>query len=105
MDIEQAFADLFQWCRNRNFAGYDPFDALNSRLFQSTPLRHSRSARLIWTQLCKRSPLNLRSLAGVPPQTNSKGLALFALAALADYRRLKTAETETQARELLDQLL
>ena len=105
MNLEQAFADLFQWCRTRKFAGYDPFDALNSRVFQSTPLRHSRSARLIWTQLSKRSPLNLRSLAGVPQQTNSKGLALFALAALANYRRLRTAEAKTEVRELLHQLL
>jgi hypothetical protein len=102
--LEQAFDDLFEWCRSRGFAGYDPFDALNSRLFQSTPLKHSRTARLIWTQVLKRAPLNLRPLAFVPPQKNSKGLALFALAALANYRRLKTAEAETDARELLDQL-
>ncbi len=102
--IEQAFADLLAWCRSRDFAGYDPFDALNSRLFQSTPFRHSRTARLIWTQVLKRAPLNLRPLVFVPPQKNSKGLALFALAALANYRRLKTAEAETDARELLDQL-
>ena len=103
--IEQAFADLFQWCRRRNFAGFDPFDALNSRIFQATPLRHSRAARLIWTQVGKRSPLNLRSLALIPPQKNSKGIALFALAALANYRRLKTAEAENEARELLETLL
>ena len=102
--IEQAFDDLFEWCRSHDFAGYDPFDALNSRLFQSTPCQRSRTARLIWTQVLKRSPLNLRSLALVPPQKNSKGLALLALAALANYRRLKTAEAETGARELLDQL-
>jgi hypothetical protein len=102
--IEQAFADLFQWSRRRNFAGYDPFDALNSRVFQSTPFQHSRTARLIWTQLCKRSPLNLRPLVLVPPQKNSKGVALFALAALANYRGRKTIEAETEARELLDDL-
>ena len=102
--IEQVFADLFQWCRERNFAGYDPFDALNSRAFQSTPFNRSRTARLIWTQAFKRFPLNLRPLALVPPQQNSKGLALFALAALANYRRVKTIEAETDARELLDEL-
>jgi len=102
--IENAFADLFQWCRRRDFAGYDPFDALNSQVFQSTPFQHSRTARLIWTQLCKRSPLNLRPLALVPPQRNSKGVAIFALAALANYRRLRTVEAETETRELLDDL-
>lgn len=102
--IEQAFADLLAWCRQRGFAGYDPFDALNSRVFQSTPFRHSRTARLIWTQALKRSPFNLRPLALVPPQKNSKGQALFALAGLANYRRLKTAEAESDARKLLDEL-
>jgi hypothetical protein len=102
--LEQAFEGLFQWCRRHDFAGFDPFDALNSRVFQSTPLRHSRTARLMWTQAFKRSPLNLRPLALVPPQKNSKGHALFALAALANYRRLKTSETETDARELLEEL-
>jgi len=101
---EQAFNDLLAWCRERDFAGYDPFDALNSRVFQLTPLNHSRTARLIWTQAFKRFPLNLRPLANVPAQKNSKGLALFALAGLANYRRVKTAEAETEARALLDEL-
>ena len=102
--IEQAFSELFQWCSRRDFAGYDPFDALNSRVFQLTPFTRSRIARLIWTQAFKRFPFNLRALALVPPQKNSKGLALFALAALSNYRRTKTAEAEKEARELLDQL-
>ena len=102
--IEQAIADLLAWCRERDFAGYDPFDALNSRVFQLTPFKNSRTARLLWTQTFKRSPLNLRSLARVPPQKNSKGLALFALAALASYRRLKTEQAENDARARLDDL-
>ena len=102
--IEQAFDDLLAWCRSREFAGFDPFDALNSRVFQSTPFRNSRTARLIWTHAFKRSPFNLRPLARVPPQKNAKGHALFALAALGNHRRLKTIETETEARELLDEL-
>ncbi len=102
--FEQAFNDLLAWCRARGFAGYDPFDALNSRVFQSTPLNRSRTARLIWTQTFKRSPLNLRSLALVPPQQNAKGHALFALAAIANYRQQKTVEAETDARELIDEL-
>lgn len=103
--IEQAFNDLFQWCRRREFAGYDPFDALNSRLFQSTPLKHSRTARLIQTQALKRTPLNFRPLVKVSPQQNSKGMALFALASLSNYRRSKTAAAENETRGLLDSLL
>jgi hypothetical protein len=103
--IEQAHDQLLLWCRRQNFAGFDPFDALNSRILQATPLKHSRTVRLISTQLIKRSPLNLRSLALVPLQKNSKGIALFALASLSRYRRLKTSEAETEARELLAELL
>lgn len=102
--LEQAFDDLFEWCRRRDFAGYDPFDALNSRFFQLTAFRHSQTARFIWTQLCKRSVLNLRSLLLVRPQKNAKGIALFALAALANYRHRKTIEAGTEARQLLDEL-
>jgi hypothetical protein len=103
--IEQAHDQLLLWCRRHNFAGSDPFDALNSRILQATPLRHSRTVRLISTQLIKRSPLNLRSLALVPSQKNSKGIALFVLARLSRYRRIKTSEAEAEARELLDELL
>jgi hypothetical protein len=102
---EKALIDLFTWCRARDFAGYDPFDGLNSRLFQATPLKHSRTARLLWTQLFKRSPYTLRSLARLAPERNAKGIALFALAALARYRTSNTKETEVEARELLDDLM
>jgi hypothetical protein len=104
-DIEAAFADLFAWSRKHDFAGYDPFDGLNSRLFQASPLRNSRLARLLWTQLCKRSPINFRPLALVRPERNAKGIALFALASLARYRTLGTKEAEVEARSLLDDLL
>ena len=103
--IHDAFTELFAWCRTHNFAGHDPFDALNSRLFQATPLKHSRGARLAWTQLVKRSPVNLRKIGLVPAGRNSKGIALFALAALANYRSSKTNEAEIEARQLLNDLL
>ena len=104
-DLTRAHQDLWQWCRAQGFAGYDPYDALNSRFFQATPLKHSRWARLAWTQFHKRSPINFRSLVGVPRERNAKGIALFALAALADYRRSQTKEAEIEARELLDDLM
>jgi hypothetical protein len=103
--FEQALSDLFEWCRARDFAGDDPFDALNSRVFQATPLAHFETPRLVWTQLVKRSPVNLRRLTLVPRQKNAKGTALFALATLANFRRLKTTEAESEARDLLDELV
>ena len=102
IDLTTAHRDLWNYCRAHNFAGHDPFDGLNSRVFQATPLRKSRAARLVWTQLFKRSPINFRNLARVPRERNAKGIALFALAALADYRRTQTKEAEEKARELID---
>lgn len=105
IDLATTHRDLWNYCRSHDFAGYDPYDGLNSELFQSTPLRNSRFARLAWTQFFKRSPVNLRNLAGVSRERNAKGIALFALAALADLRRTRTKEAEIEARELLDDLL
>jgi hypothetical protein len=102
--LEQAHDTLLEWCWVHEFAGYDPFDALNSRIFNATPLNRSRNARLIWTQLFKRSPFNLRQLALVPRGKNSKGLALFALAALANARRLGTIKSQLDARQRLAEL-
>jgi len=105
-DLTQtAYDELFAWCREHDFAGHDPFDALNSRLFQATPLSRSRNARLIWTQLVKRSPADVRTLARVPAERNAKGIALFALAQIANYRRLTTEQAARRVREFLSGLL
>jgi hypothetical protein len=103
--FRNTFQQLLIWCREHDFAGHDPFDALNSTLFQATPLRKSKNARFIWTQLVKRSPSDLRTVAGIPAQRNSKGIALFALAQLATHRRLKTSESAAQAQQILSELL
>src|SRR2546423_2684493 len=104
-EFEAVYDRVRAWCRARGYAGHDPFDALNSRLFQSTPLRRSRLARLVWTQLLKRSPVNLRALALVPAGRNPKGTALFALAALSRLRATRGAQDGREARALLDELL
>ena len=103
--FQAAYDQLLSWCQQRDFAGHDPFDALNSRLFQATPLAQSRNARLIWTQVVKRSPADPRALIRVPAQRNAKGIALFTLAQIANHRRLNTADSEAAVREFLAGLL
>ncbi|HEV2800021.1 MAG TPA: hypothetical protein VGW12_05980 [Pyrinomonadaceae bacterium] len=105
IELEEAYESLAAWCRARGWAGHDPFDGLNSRLFRATPLLKSRVARLVWTQGFKRAPLNLRALARVPAGRNAKGTALFALAALSRFRATGEGGNEREARELLDALL
>lgn len=104
-NFELIYDELYAWCESRGFAGSDPFDGLNSRIFQATPLKDHRLPRLALTQLVKRSPVNLRRLLKVPPGVNPKGVALFALAELSRYRATRFEEHASRARELLDRLL
>ncbi len=74
----ESFLRLKQYCENENFKGWDPYDGLNSTLFNVIPgLNKSALCRLIMIQLFKRSPFNLRRLALVPKDYNAKGIGLF----------------------------
>lgn len=76
--INFSFNILKSYCETQGFKGWDPYDGLNSRLFQSIPfVRNNRLARLAWIQFFKRSPVNFRVLTGVRNDYNSKGLGLF----------------------------
>ena len=88
-----------------DFAGYDPFDSLNSTLLQSTPLYRNEWVRLIWLQIGKRSPINFRPLLRVPKKRNPKGVGLFISGLLQDYRRTGATEYLHQAQELAAWLL
>src|ERR1700676_794551 len=81
-DVEAAARKLLAYCQENNWAGYDPYDALNSRLFKALPFLDSRLLRLALTQVLKRSPINVRSLVLVPKTQNPKAMALFLLALL-----------------------
>jgi hypothetical protein len=77
-DIYESFIKLENYCNRHQFKGYDPFDGLNSKLFQSIPfLKNNKLVRLAWIQLFKRCPLNLRDLMSVEKEYNPKALGLF----------------------------
>ena len=81
-DVDETTRKLLAYCRQNDWAGYDPYDALNSRLFNVLPLVNSRIPRLALTQILKRSPINVRHLALVPKTQNPKAVALFLRALL-----------------------
>ena len=68
---------LLDYCSNNDWAGYEPYDALNSPLFDKFPVLDRRFPRLLATQFLKRSPLNVRPLLRIPPTQNPKALGLF----------------------------
>jgi hypothetical protein len=72
------FQQLKTYCEVEQFKGWDPYDGLNSRIFQGLPLlRNNSFARLVWIQLFKKNPINLRRILCVDKGYNPKGLALF----------------------------
>lgn len=73
---------LLAYCQGNDWAGYDPYDALNSELFDKFKFLDSRIPRLLFTQALKRIPWNPRRLLGIPPTQNPKALGLFLAAHL-----------------------
>lgn len=76
--ILKAFTRLKVYCENNGFYGWDPYDGLNSRVFQLLPfVKHSRLCRLMEIQFFKRCLINFRRILSVPKGYNAKGIALF----------------------------
>ena len=76
--VLDSFKKLKSYCEKEQFKGWDPYDGLNSKVFQALPfLKKSALCRLIVIQGFKRCPFNLRRIAMVPKQHNAKGIGLF----------------------------
>ena len=73
-----SFNKLKSYCEKEQFKGWDPYDGLNSKIFQALPFfKNSALCRLIVIQGFKRCPFNLRPIAMVPKEHNAKGIGLF----------------------------
>jgi hypothetical protein len=82
-DISSALNRLNSWIEAERYAGWDPYDAMNSALLRK--LSPGRNLGMAWTQLVKRSPLNLRPILGVRKGLNPKGMGLFMSSAVRRY--------------------
>src|ERR1017187_6921358 len=58
-DIRSIVLKHLAYCRANEWAGIDPYDALNSKLLAKLPFLDSRLPRLAFTQALKRSPINI----------------------------------------------
>lgn len=100
-----SFKKLKDYCEKENFKGWDPYDGLNSKIFNAFGLNKIPFFRLAWIQLFKRNPINLRNLLLVPKEYNPKGLGLF----LTSYCNLYNIEKKEEYLEkivfLADKLL
>jgi hypothetical protein len=97
--VEDITLKLLAYCQREQWSGYDPYDALNSKVFSRLPILDGKWPRLVLTQLLRRSSINLRPLLQIPKTQNPKALALL-LAAVMKLRHLGLAEDKA----LLEQL-
>lgn len=104
-NIQASFNRLKAYCEQQGFKGYDPYDGLNSPLFQKIPiLPKIRFVRLVWIQFFKRSPLNLRKLVGIKPEFNPKALGLFLSAYAEMYKADPRPEYAEQMRTFIREI-
>jgi hypothetical protein len=77
-DEISIIAEKLLACRQRkDWAGRDPYDALNNGLFAKFRILDAKVVGVGLTQPPKRSPLDFRRSLLVPKTQNPKGLALF----------------------------
>jgi len=103
-NIKDTMLKLLAYCRANEWAGYDPYDALNSQVFKALPFLNFKFARLALTQGVKRCPINLRPLLLVPKTPNSKGIALF-LSSLIKLSNIGLVDRDKNIGMLADKLL
>ncbi len=101
---EDAVRKLVDYCQANNWAGYDPYDALNSRVFERLPFLNSRFPRLALTQALKRSSINLRRLLLVQKAQNPKAMGLF-LSAFMKLSGANLVDAEPLAGLMIERLI
>ncbi|GAA0525087.1 exopolysaccharide biosynthesis protein VpsJ [Halorubrum aquaticum] len=84
-DVSAVRRTALAWARERDYAGYDPYDGLNSPVLSAVS-RHWL-LRLLSIHGVQKFPMNLRPYLGIPEQRNPKGIGLFASAYLNEYER------------------
>src|SRR5207245_4920672 len=103
MDVTQHLHRLRAYVENREYAGYDPYDALNSPLLRVAN-GGTKWCRIACIQLLKRCPVNLRPLLGIRPGQNPKALGLFLEGYARLYRRERRDEYADSAAYLIRRL-
>ncbi len=100
MNADVAIDQMTHYIEEVDYAGYDPYDALNSPLLRCVSAK-SKWMRIAFTQFLRRCPLNFRSVLGIKKGHNPKGLGLF----LWGYAKLYAITKRHQCLEAIERLL
>lgn len=91
---------MLSYVEAADYAGYDPYDALNSPPIQRIGVR-CRAVRIGATQFLRRCPLNIRPILGIRRGHNPKAIGLC----LWGYSKLYALKKDVCYRERIDYLL
>ena len=103
-EVETVISKLVAYCRSNNWAGYEPYDALNSRVFAALPFLDYRLPRLVLTQFLKRSPINTRRLLLIPKTQNPKAIGLI-LSAFLKLSRIREGNHDGDIELMIGRLI
>jgi hypothetical protein len=98
--VLESLEKLRNYVEKAEFKGFDPYDALNSRILRMLSLGR-KSGRILLTQAMKRLPVNLRPLLGIRRGLNPKGLGLF----LWGYAKLYALEKRPEFLERQNEII
>lgn len=102
--IWKALCDLGRWISDNNYQSYDPYDALDSPWAKLIP-EGCVLTRRIFTQINKRSPINLRPLIGIRKKRSIKASAYLASAYTRLYQIDRQETYAQRIRDLLEYIL
>src|SRR5690348_16500762 len=103
-EIKTAIRKLVAYCQANDWAGYDPYDALNSRILAAVPILSTKLPRLVLTQVLKRSPVNIRPLLLIEKKQNPKAIGLF-LSALLNLSKAGLLDQESLVEKMIERLI
>lgn len=100
MDVRLIIEMLRKYIEENKFAGYDPYDALNSPFLNALSF-NSKYLRIFFIQTLKRLPFNMRPFLGIKKGLNPKAIGLF----LWGYAKLYAVEKNHTYLETISMLL
>lgn len=102
--VEEMFFKLEEHSESSNFKGYDPYDALNSPILKALTFGN-RFIGIIYVQLLKRSPINIRPILLIKRGINPKGFGLLISAYVLKYKLTNDKKALEQAKRFATWLI
>jgi len=98
--IKQSLDKLELYLDTTGLKGYDPYDALNSKILSKLSF-NTKLLKIIYTQALKKLPINFRPLLLIRKDYNAKGLGLF----LTGYLKLYSCDRDEKYLQKINHII